>query len=251
MNSFTTKYIKFGLIIFVIGIVLTITALSFGGRIVNFPSHNAINISESYVGVESLNIDLGLSEVEVKTGDEFKIEASNVSKDTFKTYVENGQWYIKDKMSSKLFNLNNFDSKITIYIPESFKSQNLKINIGAGSFNGDKLTASNTEIDVGAGNLEISNLTTDEIDIDCGVGNIEINGKINNKGNVKCGVGKVDLNLIGNEKDYDYDLSLGIGKVVLNNNNISGTGDKVIDNTTSDKIFKIDCGIGKVSININ
>jgi len=251
MNSFARKYVKLGLIILAIGIVLSITAFSFGGKIVNFPSHDVANISETYLGVESLNIDLDVSDVEVKVGNEFKIEANNVSNNSFKSYVENGQWYIQDKTSSKLFNINNFDTKVIIYIPESFKSEKLKINMGAGSFIADKLTAVNTDINVGVGNLEIYDLITDEIDVNCGVGNVEIGGKVNNKGNLKCGIGNLDLKLKGNEKEYNYNLKVGIGEVVLNNNKFSGLNNKVIENTSSNKIFKINCGIGKINLSIN
>jgi len=253
MKSFSGKYFKFALIILVIGIIISITAFSLGGKFINLPTHNVTDFSESYVGVESLNIELGLSNIEVKTGSEFKIVATNVSSNTFKTYVENGIWYIQDKASSQWFNVNfNIDNnnKVIIYIPESFKSDKLKINIGAGQLIGEKLVARSTDIKVGAGNLKISDLTTDEINVDCGVGNIEINGQVNNKANLECGIGNMELNLKGNEKDYNYNLDVGIGSVILNDNDFSGSENRVIDNK-SDKLFKIECGIGKVSLNIN
>lgn len=250
MNLFTKKCIKFSLVMLTVGIVISIIALSLGGRFVKFPVRNLTDITQTYSDVESLNIDLDASEVEVKAGNEFKIEANNISNDTFKSYVQNGKWYIEDKMTSKIFNFNNFNSKITIYVPESFNAKELKIDIGAGKLIADKLNASTTDINVGAGDLKMYNLKTDDINIDCGVGNVEINGIVNNKGYVKCGVGNVMLNLKGNEKDYNYNLSLGIGEVNLNGNSFAGFGNKVIDNTSQGKSFKVDCGIGKVSLNI-
>jgi len=250
MNSFTKKYLKFALIIFVIGIIISIIAFSLGGRIVDLPTRNLTNISQSYTGVESLNIDIGMSELEIKTGTEFKIEANNVSIDTFKSSVQNGQWDIEDKMSSKLFNINKYNTIVTIYIPESFNSEKIKINIGAGQLIVDKLAASSIDINVGAGNLKISNLTTDEANIECGAGNIDISGKINNKSNIKCGMGNVNLELKGNEKDYNYNLTVGVGEITLNGNNFTGLGNKVIENISASKSLKIDCGVGKLNVNI-
>lgn len=250
MNLFAKKCIKFSLIILTIGIVITIIALSLGGRFVQFPVKNLTDMSQTYSGVESLNINLAASEVEVKIGNDFKIEANNISNDTFKSYVQNGKWYIEDKMTSKIFNFNNYNSKIIIYVPESFSAKELKINLGAGKLVADKLSGITTDIDVGAGDLKMYDLQTDDINIDCGVGNVEINGIVNNKGYVKCGIGNVMLNLKGNEKDYNYNLSLGIGEVTLNDNSFGGIGNKVIDNTSQGKSFKVECGIGKVSLNI-
>lgn len=245
------KKFKFPLILFIIGIIITIVAVSLGGKVINIESsYNGKNISESYEGVKSLDIDLNFSEAEIKEGTEFKIEANNVSESKFESYVENGKWYIKDRTISRMFNIINYRPKVTIYIPEGFKSSNIKVNIGAGQIIADKLITDNIDITVGAGEFKISDIITDEANIDCGVGNVEINGKINIKGNIKCGIGNVSLNLIGSEKDYDYDLSLGIGEVSINNTKIEGSGNRVINNNSNKKSFKIDCGIGNVSLDI-
>lgn len=251
MNLFMRKCIKISLIVFLIGIVLSIIALSLGGKFINLPAHDLTDIMETYSGVESIYIDLSASEVEVKKGNEFKIEASNVSNNTFKSHVQNGNWYIEDKTVARIFNINNSNSKVIIYIPESFNAKEIRINMGAGQLIANKLIATTTDIKVGAGDFKIRDLKTDEINIDCGVGNIEINGIVSNNGYVKCGIGNVMLDLKGNEKDYNYHLNLGIGEVTLNDNNFSGVGNRVIDNTSESKGFKVECGIGKVSLDIN
>lgn len=242
---------KFPLIVLLIGLVITIVAVSLGGKIINLESsYDGKNISESYEGVKALNIDLNFSEAEIKLGDEFKIEASNVSKNTFESYVENGKWYIKDTTMSRMFNIINYRPKVTIYIPEGFKISSVNVNIGAGQIVVDKLVTDNISINVGAGEFKIYDLITDEATIDCGVGNIEVTGKINYKGNIKCGIGDVSLNLIGNEKDYDYDMKVGVGEVSLNDIKIEGSGDKIINNDCTNNYFKLDCGIGQISLNI-
>lgn len=251
MNSFTKRCIKFSLITFAIGIVICIAAFSFGGRVINLAPKNLINISQSYSGVESIDLNLEASEVEVKIGNEFKVEASNVSDNSFKSYVQGGIWYIKDELQSKIFSINNDHSKIVIYIPEFFNANEFRINLGAGQLIVDNFISSNTDIKVGAGNLVMNSLTTDKINIDCGVGNIDINGVVNNNGVIKCGIGKVNLDLKGNDKDYNYNLNVGIGEVSINNNCFGGLGNKFIDNSSQDKSFKIECGIGKVELNIN
>ncbi len=250
MSSFTKKSIKMSLIIFTIGIIVTIIALSMGGKFMNLSRNDATNIQQTYTGVESLNIELDASDVEIKVGNEFKIEANNVSKNSFNSYVQNGKWNVEEKVTSKFFNFYNNNSKIIIYVPDSFKVKELKIGLGAGRLIADKLIATTTNLNVGAGDLKIYNLNTDEIEIKCGVGNVEIGGVVSNKALIKCGIGNIALDLKGDEKDYNYDLSLGIGEVTLNGNDFAGIGNKFIDNTSENKDFKVECGIGKVSINI-
>jgi hypothetical protein len=251
MNTFTKKYLKFALIVFFIGVVISTIGFSMGGKIIDLQIRDLTDVTESYSGVKSLNLDISASEIEVKSGSEFKIEASNVSKNSFKSYVQDGKWYIQDKMIAKIFNISNNYSKVVIYIPVESNLNELTINMGAGRFTAAKLNSITTDIKVGAGDLRIYDLTTDEINIDCGVGNAEINGTVNNKGYIKSGIGNVSLGLKGNEKDYNYDLTLGIGEVTLNSKSLAGMGNKIVNNTSSNKNFKIESGIGKISLKIN
>jgi hypothetical protein len=261
MKSDLRKKFNFSGIVLLIGIIITIIALLLGGKIINISRYNVKDINEIYNNVKSLNIDLSASKVEIKTGNEFRIEAKNVSNDNFKSLVTDGIWKIEDKFEPKFFNIlgislsnfniGNYDSSITIYLPASFQSENLKINIGAGQLLAHNLISKNTDITVGAGEFKSNNLITDNITIDCGVGNVDINGEVKNKSNLKCGIGNIDLDLKGDEKDYNYDLNVGIGEIDLNNKRFHGTDNKYISNGSIDKEFKIDCGIGKITLKLN
>lgn len=256
MKSDLRKKFNFSGIVLLIGIVITIIALLLGGKIINIPKYNVKDVNEVYTNVKSLNIDLSAAKVEIKTGDYFRIEAKNVSNDNFKSSVTDGIWNIEDKIEPKVFNIldfniGNYNSNIIIYLPESFQSENLKINIGAGQLLANDLISKNTDITVGAGEFKSKNLITENIRIDCGVGNVDINGEIKNISNLKCGIGNISLNLKGDEKEYNYDLKVGIGEVDLNNKKFHGTDNKYINNDAINKEFRIDCGIGKVSLKLN
>ena len=251
MNIFLKNAFKVALIILAIGLCITIIAVSVGGDVININHPKNADLTETYTDVKSLVMEIGASKIEVRESDEFKIEASNISKKGFKSYVSDGTWYIKEDSSPAFLNFFGDDTTIIIYLPKDFVSERLKIQIGAANFNADKLAANKADIKVGAANLKIDELITEDIDIECGVGNVEINGKIKNNAKIECGVGNVTLNLVGNERDYNYDLNVGLGTVVLNNNNFSGITEKVLDNGAIDKEFKVEVGIGKVGIKIN
>lgn len=250
MNTFFKSAFKVALIILAIGLCITIIAVSIGGDVVNINNPKKADLTETYTNIESLVMEIGASNIEVRESNEFKIEASNISKKGFKSYVTDGTWYIKENSSPAFLNFFGNDTTIIIYLPKDFISEKLKIDIGAANFNADKLAANKADIKVGAANLKIHELITNDIDIECGVGNVEINGRINNNAKIECGVGNVSLNLVGNEKDYNYDLNVGLGSVVLNNNSFSGITEKVIDNEAIDKEFRVEVGVGKVGIKI-
>lgn len=251
MNKVVNNTVKFSLVTLVVGIIITIIAVSLGGGLVRFGKNNLKNIEETYTGVESIKMELDAAAVTVKVGNEFKVSGNNVSEGEFKSYVENGTWYIKEKSNFHFFGFNTDSSNVIVYIPETFNAKNLEIDLGAGKLSADKLNATNTDISVGAGSLRINDLKTDDIKVECGVGEIDIDGIVTNKGYVECGVGDVRLDLIGNAKDYNYNINVGIGQVELNNETYSGLGNKVIDNKSAGKSFSIENGIGHVRLNIN
>ncbi len=79
------KPMRFASIVLLIGIVISIVAICLGGRVTSVPVFNGTDISDSYVGVKSVDIDLNFSQAQIKIGDEFKIEANNVSKNRLDT----------------------------------------------------------------------------------------------------------------------------------------------------------------------
>jgi len=250
MNVFLKNAFKVALIILAIGLCITIIAVSVGGDVININNPKNTDLTETYTNVKSLVMEIGASNIEVRESNEFKIDANHISKKGFKSYVSDGTWYIKENSSPAFLNFFGDDTTIIIYLPKDFISEKLKIDIGAANFNADKLAANKADIKVGAANLKVNELITEDIDIECGVGNVEINGKIQNNARIKCGVGNVTLNLLGNEKNYNYDFNVGLGSIVLNNNNFSGITEKVIDNEAIDREFKVEVGVGKVGIKI-
>jgi hypothetical protein len=98
MNKVVNNTVRFSLVTLVVGIIITIIAVSLGGGLVRFGKNNLKNIEESYTGVESIKMELDAAAITVKVGNEFKISGNNVSDGEFQSYVENGTWYKKKKV---------------------------------------------------------------------------------------------------------------------------------------------------------
>lgn len=240
----------------VIGVILAVLAFVFGGRFSDTFNGERINISTTYENIDSIVMNYRYGKLSIKEGDEFKIVADNVLKNSFTSSVENGVWTITDKKKIILFpfindiNLNDEDSVVTIYIPKYVKLENCDFVLGAGKIQADFLDTKIFKIKVGAGEVIINTLIATESTLECGVGSIKIDGEIIGDSKISCGIGEIVVSLKGNPKEYNYSVKVGIGKTIINGDVYSGVSDKKITNADAKSTFTLDCGIGKIELGI-
>ena len=119
----------------------------------------------------------------------------------------------------------------TIDLECDLKVQELSMEVGAGEFSGyGNITAAYCDLQVGAGTIDI-----DQLDIQ--------------KLNADCGAGEIDMVVTGKEKDYNYDLSCGMGEIDLENSEYSGLGiEKNISNEGARKDMVLECGMGEIDV---
>ena len=219
-----------------------------------------VTFLESYNNISNIEIDLGTTNLEIKKGVEFKVEASNVT-DKFKVKKRNNTLYIEED-SFWLFGNNNA-GKVIVYVPEYLEELNIdtgagtttinnisarKMNLdhGAGIIEINASTFDNSEIDGGTGEINISSSIFTNLELDTGVGEVNFNGQILGKSNISAGIGEINLTLTGGEELYELRIDKGIGDVFLNGEDYGrssyGNGANLID---------IDGGIGEININFN
>lgn len=119
----------------------------------------------------------------------------------------------------------------TIDLECDLKVQELSVEVGAGEFSGyGNITAAYCDLQVGAGTINI-----DQIDVQ--------------KLNADCGAGEIDMVVTGKEKDYNYELSCGMGEIDLENSEYSGLGiEKTISNEGAQKDMVLECGMGEIDV---
>lgn len=119
----------------------------------------------------------------------------------------------------------------TIDLECDLKVQELSMEVGAGEFSGyGNITAAYCDLQVGAGTIDI-----DQLDIQ--------------KLNADCGAGEIDMVVTGKEKDYNYDLSCGMGEINLEDSEYSGLGiEKTISNEGAQKDMVLECGMGEIDV---
>ena len=246
------KIIKYIATAFALFLVVTIisTVLSAGYGILNLIGliHTKDNIitedfkviSNDVKEVSTLKIDLACTNLDIKVGDNFKVETNN-SKIVFEE--NNGNAQIKEKNKNWLNNNNN-SSDLIVYIPEAI--QNLYLELGAGDVHIENIAVTQQiEINGGVGKTDLKSCKINNLQANLGMGEFTFYGELTGKNTISSGIGEVNLNLINNKEDYTIDVSKGIGTVVLDGENVEadrkyGNGEKYLD---------IDGGIGDININ--
>lgn len=119
----------------------------------------------------------------------------------------------------------------TIDLECDLKVQELSVEVGAGEFSGyGNITAAYCDLQVCAGTIDI-----DQLDIQ--------------KLNADCSAGEIDMVVTGKEKDYNYDLSCGMGEINLEDSEYSGIGiEKNISNEGARKDMVLECGMGEIDV---
>lgn len=168
-----------------------------------------------------LELKIGAAELKVQTGDKFSVSVDKNRMDVTKT---NDKLKIEEK-SGSWFGWFNNKREVELTIPKNYKFSNVKIETGAGKVSVDGLRADDLKLDLGAGEASLTNLSVDGADIDCGVG-------------------KVTVELTGEESDYTFKLSKGIGSIKFNGESVSNDQDR----GNGSKTIKIDGGIGEINV---
>lgn len=264
------KYIALGFAVFLI--VTIISAILSGGHALlsafgliksnnNQITEDLKVISSEVKEVATLKIELACTNLEIKTGNSFKVETNN-PKITFEE--QNGSVKIEEK-NLNWFSKNNVSSNLIIYVPEDMMDiDETKIEAGAGKINIEKLNTQSLYLELGAGDVHIENvMITQETKIDGGVGKTELksceinnlkadlgmgqfvfSGKLTGKSEIDSGVGAINIELMDNKKNYTVDVSKGLGNVTLDGQKLEmdkvyGTGENYLD---------IDGGVGEIKI---
>ena len=221
------------------GIIMLIGSLGY--------SKGNINYSEEYSDIRRIEIDLNITNLEIKYGDKYLVEASNVT-DKFKVRERNGNLYIEED-SFWLFGNNNAGEELSIDVGAGKTSitgvsaQEFSLDYGAGVISISDSDFTNSEIDGGTGDVNINNTIFTNLELDTGVGEFNFNGQILGRNEINVGIGECNLSLTGGEELYTLNFDKGIGNIILN-----GTDYGRASYGNGNNIINIDNGIGDVSI---
>lgn len=235
-------------------------------------------INKEYDDVKNINLELGFYSIVIQEDSNIKnvqltlkkpiINSSG--KDINKIECKNGNLTISQRQEKSWFlngsfNIEKEKGELLIKIPAKNKLNNISITNGVGSIKLNNISADSLKvysgtssvtiqgIDVtdcniagGTGSIDLHDISADKIEIESGTGSVFVNGDIRKKIDANTGTGSVQLELEGKEKDYNYDIETGLGRIEINQNTYKKKAD--IDNKSSYCNIEVNTGTGNVKI---
>lgn len=224
----------------------------------SFAYEGDVDFVETFTSVDDIVVDLNTINLEIRSGVEFKVEASNVT-NRFNVRERNNCLYIEDD-SFWLFGNNNA-GKVIVYVPlyldelnidtgagtvviNDIRARYLELDQGAGILEINNSQFDKAEVDGGAGTIKVDNSIFTNLELDTGVGEINFNGQILGNSVIDSGIGEVNLTLAGGENLYELIIDKGIGDFKINGEDYgrSSYGNGI------NKI-KLNNGVGEVNVN--
>lgn len=269
----TQKIIKYLAIAFALFLVISIFSIIFGlGReiisSINSDKKDSklleeyTTISNNVNNIESFKIDISNDNIEIKEGEKFEVKTNDPD---VKFYHENSKVKIKTDKTFSWHLSNSSRGTIIIYLPNEFNISELDLNLGAGKIDIDKIfvetllmdlgagTMTAKEINVyekatingGAGNINIYSGTINNLNLKLDAGNASIQSDLTGSNTLTTGVGKLNLGLSRSKDNYKFDISKGLGNIILNDFDVS---EDILIGDGETKI-KISGAVGNIIIN--
>ena len=224
-------------------------------------------LADSSLGITQLQVQVGGCSMEIQKSEDdcFRVEADGMRK--FQGYVEDDTLVICGTSKTGSNNEGNLGGFICLYVPEDYDFEKVTMDVGAGSVIVEDLRTDSLEANVGAGKMDFARLNADQATLDCGAGQLtveELNsrvvelsvgmGSVHLTGDVAegltadCSMGELKLTLAGEQTDFNYDLSCGMGALKVGSDSYNGMAqEKQIDNHAS-KNMQLDCAMGSVKV---
>ncbi len=223
--------------------------------------------------ISSIKIEGDCADIEIEPyeGTEIKVEytgtlESKVVDSTLEIVTEDHKTITS---SIDFFGINQSNVQvIQIFIPENYVFGQLAVDLNAGKIDAklvkgneiiiqvdavdvdmEEFDINRLEIVVDAGNVELEGIVRQEAVLNMDIGNLNYEGRILNNLQATANMGNMTFELLGNEKDYNYNLSCNLGKIEALGYESAGTGfEKIIDNGKPESLYVISCDMGNVEL---
>lgn len=210
------------------GKVITLNSL-------NYNPGESKKINEEISAFDQIEMDIDCMDVEIVSGDSFKIEANYYEKiEKFSYEVKGGTLYVEQKMlreNSK----GGLEASVKIIVPRDTKLKE-------------------TEIVNGAGNVEVTKIETANLKAKTEAGNIEVSGKFSGDNEIVTEAGNIKMQLIDTKrKDFNYDVETAMGELCLEEKTIENEyayGGHIKEDNDADNDLKVKTEVGDIEITL-
>lgn len=264
MNKSTATFVKLGLILLGIGLIMIIAALVGGAdfrdtrSIISGCNFNYV-FDDSYISesidttnvdfdeITEIDIELEAASIHFEKGETFSVETISPSGRTINVGMRgNHTLALRFRASNTLSD--NQAPEIIITLPENLSLEVFSVQLGAGKIDGElDVYCDYGYFDVAAGQIHLTGVHSKKTDINCGVGSLNIQGEFEGKTDIECGMGNVTLVVQNSILPYSWEGEVGMGHISIFENELNGIGERhSIDHETNH--FSVECGMGSIKI---
>ena len=225
----------------------------------NYLEVNGVRMSEhSYtdiidrVGIEHLDISIGVGEFELRPHDRdsYELRLRGIGDCYF--YVEGDTLHFTgfDLSGRTIPGATVNRNRITLFVPRDVYLESLTIDVGVGMAKVEKLTADTLTATVGVGQLNMKDMDVRELEMETSVGSTEYHGSIRGDVRVSCQTGAVNLRVRGSQTDFDYEIDNSLGSITVGRDMVavSGLNHSRDINNGADKKMTLDCSVGAIGV---
>ncbi|MBR6402308.1 MAG: DUF4097 family beta strand repeat protein [Eubacterium sp.] len=259
------------IILFVLGSVMLIVGIANGGNVafnIDYANKKISTTSKEnlYEGTETpesfknINIDIPAADINIKHGNEYKIEYHFYSSNAPIITTDNDTFNMNTGKTKVVFSYgfvfdsNKDDGYINITVPENVDLENVTLDLSAGDVTIDGMNISDLDLDLSAGDAKLSNGNIGNIIVDASSGDVSLDSITGNQVKVTNSAGDFNMKNSTFEK-LDTDLSAGSVDVTeskISNvkiDNTAGNVDLSLIGEESDYSIKTDVTAGSTTVN--
>lgn len=245
-----------GIICLVLGISLSAAALVMGAdpfwenSIYHYGWNEPVTwgSQETFEDVTVLKADLAAGDIRYEEGGVDKVTVRAEKNDRYHWKVEGGTLKIDSYHQNYMIHRNN-RGRLIIQVPEGYNWDELHIDLSAGSFYADTISAGKADLEVKAGSLEIDRGAFGTLSAETAAGNIECRASVSGDVKMNCDAGKINVWLDGAEEDYALDVECSVGAVQVGDSYVAGLQVDKKTSSSNGRRLKIRCNAGAVNVN--
>lgn len=143
-------------------------------------------------------------------------------------------------------------------IADSAKIGSVQISTGVGDISmntEDTFSSGSFFAETGTGDVTFRNLTcTGDAQMQSGVGDLDVEGTFQGNVTMKSGTGDLKLDVTGNQDDFSYDLTSGVGDIVMNHAEVGGesvSGSYKVKNQGAAQKIEMNAGVGDINVSVH
>lgn len=212
-----------------------------------------VNVSYDYDIIENIDVDAGLIDMNIVSGDKFSVSFSGLKellpeiKEDNKTLVVNQN--SSDDVGINLFkphkrNLHGVDNVLTITVPADAGVDKIEFSCALGNANITGVSAKEMNIECALGDIDIEDLTVDQIDMEADMGDVSVKNVDVREIDAELAMGNFEANLVRDISEYSLELEVSLGRCKVDGNTVSNKYNK----SGSGGSVSVTCDMGDVNI---